>query len=298
MKPAPHLEFAPPPPPGGVRAFGLALVIHALLMAALTWGVRWQQDNSVGVEAELWSAIPQLAAPKGDTLEPPTEAPLQPRPEPQPAPKPEPKPAPKPEPKPVVKPAPSKDAELAIEKKKKAEKENEDKLKAQEEARKKAEKERKEKLQHEKELKEKHDREKAQQAQQDKAEEKKREALRQEQMRRVMGMADATGAPGSTGKAKQTSGPSAGYAGKVRGAILPNITFVDQVRGNPEAEVEVQCAPEGTIVGVRLTRKSGLDSWDEAVQKAILKTSKLPRDTDGRIPCPMIITFRPQDQAR
>ena len=34
------------------------------------------------------------------------------------------------------------------------------------------------------------------------------------------------------------------------------------------------------------------------VQKAILKTGKLPRDTDGRIPCPMVITFRPQDQLR
>ena len=292
MQQARHLEFAPPPPPGGVRAFGLALVIHALLLAALTWGVRWQQDNSVGVEAELWSALPQLAAPKGDTLEP------QPEPEPKSEPKPEPKPAPKPEPKPVTKPQPSKDAELAIEKKKKADKEKEDKLKAQQEARKKADKEHKEKLLKDKELKEKQEREKAQQQQRDKAEEKKREALRQEQLKRVMGMADATGAPGSTGKAKQTSGPSAGYAGKVRGAILPNITFVDQVRGNPEAEVEVQCAPEGTIVGVKLIHKSGVDSWDEAVQKAILKTGKLPRDTDGRIPCPMLITFRPQDQVR
>jgi colicin import membrane protein len=288
MSPASHLEFAPPPPPGGVRAFGLALVIHALLMVALTWGVSWQQDNSVGVEAELWSAVPQLAAPKGETLETP--------PTPQPEPRPE--PPPKPEPKATLKPAPSKDADLAIEKKKKAEKEKEDKLKAQEEARKKAEKERKDKLLQEKEQKEKQAREKALQEQRDKAEEKKREALRQEQMRRVMGMADASGSAGSSGRAKQTSGPSSGYAGKVRGAILPNITFVDQVRGNPEAEVEVQCAPEGTIVGVRLTQKSGVDSWDEAVQKAILKTGKLPRDTDGRIPCPMIITFRPQDQVR
>jgi colicin import membrane protein len=296
-----HLEFAPPPPPGGVRAFGLALVIHALLMAALTWGVRWQQDNSGGVEAELWSAVPQLAAPKGDTLEPQPEPNPEPQPEPKPAPKPEPKPEPKPDPKPVAKQQPGKDAELAIEKKKKAEKERADKLKAQEEARKKEEKERKEKLQHEKELKEKKARAKAEQEKQEKAEEVKREALRQEQLRRMRGLADATGSPASTGTAKQTSGPSgpsAGYAGKVRGAILPNITFVDQVRGNPEAEVEVQCGPEGTIFGVKLTRRSGLDSWDEAVQKAIVKTGKLPRDTDGRIPCPMLITFRPQDQAR
>ena len=147
-------------------------------------------------------------------------------------------------------------------------------------------------------MKEKQLREKAEQEKKEKAEEKKREALRQEQLKRVMGMAGATGAPGSTGKATHTSGPSASYAGKVRGAILPNITFIEQVSGNPQAEVEVQCAPEGTIVGVKLVKKSGVDGWDEAVQKAVLKTAKLPRDTDGRIPCPMVITFRPQDQLR
>ena len=283
-----HLEFAPPVAPGGARSYGMALVIHALLLVALTWGINWNSDNSVGVEAELWSAMPQLAAPKGETLEP--------QPEPKPDVKPEPKPEPKPTPKPVTKPLPTKEADLAIEKKKKLEKE--DKLKAQEEARKKAEKEHKEKLQHEKELKEKKLREKAEQEKKEKAEEKKREAQRQEQINRALGLAGATGAPGSTGKAQQTSGPSANYAGKVRGAILPNITFIEQVSGNPQAEVEVQCAPEGTVVGVKLVKSSGLASWDDAVQKAILKTGKLPRDTDGRIPCPMVITFRPQDQLR
>ena len=127
-------------------------------------------------------------------------------------------------------------------------------------------------------------REKAEQEKKEKAEEKKREAQRQEQINRALGLAGATGAPGSTGKAQQTSGPSANYAGKVRGAILPNITFIEQVSGNPQAEVEVQCAPEGTVVGVKLVKSSGLASWDDAVQKAILKTGKLPRDTDGRIP--------------
>ena len=113
MHSAQHLEFAPPAPPGGARALLLALIIHGLLMAALTWGVGWNKtDNNIGVQAELWSALPQWAAPKGETLEP----------EPQPEPKSEPKPKPKPEPpKPTVKPTAGKDAELAIEKRKKAE---------------------------------------------------------------------------------------------------------------------------------------------------------------------------------
>ena len=153
-------------------------------------------------------------------------------------------------------------------------------------------------MQQEKELKEKQQREKEEREKKEKAEEKKREALRKDQLQRMMGIANGTAAATSTGKAAQTSGPSASYAGRVRGAILPNITFIEQVAGNPQAEVEVQCGPEGTVMGVKLLHKSGSDAWDDAVQKAILKTAKLPRDTDGRIPCPMVITFRPQDQLR
>jgi len=34
-------EFAPPPQRGTPRAVVLALIAHALLIAALTWGVHW-----------------------------------------------------------------------------------------------------------------------------------------------------------------------------------------------------------------------------------------------------------------
>ena len=40
------------------------------------------------------------------------------------------------------------------------------------------------------------------------------------------------------------------------------------------------------------------DNPDRNAAYRVLKTAKLPRDTDGRIPCPMLITFRPQDQLR
>ncbi len=69
-----RLEFAPPPTPGMVRAVGLAILAHAFLLAALTWGVHWKrEDVTLTAEAELWSAIPQQAAPK--LVEPPPEPP-------------------------------------------------------------------------------------------------------------------------------------------------------------------------------------------------------------------------------
>jgi colicin import membrane protein len=41
-------------------------------------------------------------------------------------------------------------------------------------------------------------------------------------------------------------------------------------------------------------RSSGVQSWDEAVLRALDKTDALPRDVDGRVPSPVIIGFRPK----
>jgi colicin import membrane protein len=311
---AQHLEFAPPPPEGTARSVGAALVVHALLVVALTAGIQWQQDNSLSVEAELWSAVPMAAAPKLVEVEAPP---------PPPAPKPE--PPPKPVVKPPEPPAPNRDAEIALAKKKKIEdekklqeamkaeerrkeelkKEAEKKAKAKiEEDKRKKEEERKDKERKEKEKeraeKERKDKEaKKQQEQKDNkaaAEEaKKLEELRKENMKRIAGLAGATGGENATGTALKSSGPSDNYGGRIRAKIKPNITFADDVMGNPAAEVEVRCAPDGTIVSRKLVKSSGNAAWDNAVLKAIDKTEVLPRDTDGRVHSPLLISFRPKD---
>ncbi|MEY3510850.1 MAG: hypothetical protein RI914_1449, partial [Pseudomonadota bacterium] len=98
----------PLPEPGGSWGLptALALLVHALLVVALTWGVSWKQTPEPVLDAELWSALPQVAAPA--LVEPPTEAPTEPQPEPKaPEPEPEPKPAPPPPPPPPAAKAPS-----------------------------------------------------------------------------------------------------------------------------------------------------------------------------------------------
>jgi colicin import membrane protein len=122
--------------------------------------------------------------------------------------------------------------------------------------------------------------------------------LREENLKRITGQAGvegATGASGATGTALQASGPSPSYAGRIRARIKPNIVFSEEIAGNPVAEVEVRAAPDGTIVGRKLIKSSGVANWDEAVLKAIDKTEVLPRDTDGRVPSPLVISFRPKD---
>jgi colicin import membrane protein len=124
---------------------------------------------------------------------------------------------------------------------------------------------------------------------------KKTEAQRDANLKRITGLAGASGAPDATGTALHASGPSASYAGLIRARIKPNIVFADTVAGNPVAEVEVRTAPDGTIVSRKLTQASGVKSWDEAVLKAIDKTQVLPRDLDGRVPPVLTISFRPKD---
>ena len=93
----------------------------------------------------------------------------------------------------------------------------------------------------------------------------------------------------------QGNTPSASYAGRIQARIKPNITFTDEVQGNPKAEVEVRTSSDGTILGRKLLSSSGNRSWDEAVLRAIDRTATLPRDMDGRVPPVIVISFRPKD---
>ena len=113
----------------------------------------------------------------------------------------------------------------------------------------------------------------------------------------MLGQAGATGAGASastnhaTGNAARDAAPSAGYAGRIKARIKPNIVLPAEVSGNPIAEVEVKIAPDGSITGRRVSKSSGNPVWDETVLRAIDRTATLPRDTDGRVPPTMILVF-------
>jgi colicin import membrane protein len=310
---------------------GLALVVHALLVLALTWGVSWKRDATPALfEAELWSALPKAAAPRA--VEPPAPVPA-----PQPIPKPAPSPAPEapleptpptPKPTPVVAPtAPSpSQADIATaQAKKQAQEEKRLEQVRQETARKAAaeklaadkaaaarlaatkaaadkvaleKKRRAEQLQAEKVAAEKKAAElKAEKAQaaRERLEAAAAVEARDDQMRRIMGQAGATGGPQATGTAQQASGPSPGYNSRLVARIRPNVVFTGAVNANPVAEIEVRTQPDGTITSRRLVRSSGNPAWDEAALRAIDRTGSLPRDTDGKVPSPMTVVLRPQD---
>ena len=273
-------EFAPPATPGLLRALALAVLAHAFLLAALTWGVQWKHQAQVAsFEAELWSSLPIEAAPPPpiETLQPVEPEPIVPKLAP-----------PDVEPEPLP---PSAKVDIALAR----EKERQKKLEQAQLDKQRLERLREEKLQETKrrqaqlKLKEAQDKKEA-----DKAA-RQLEEQRSRNLARMAGMAGATGAAEANGTAPRSSGPSASYAGRIRARIKPNIVFTRDIAGNPTAEVEVRTSPDGTIVGRKLLQSSGVAAWDEAVLQAIDKTEVLPRDIDGRVPPLLEISFRPKD---
>ena len=179
--------FRPRQPAGMAKGLMFALVAHALLIAGLTYGLRWKASDPAGIEAELWAAVPQAAAPRAVTPEP-----VAPPPRPVEAPPPEPTPPKPPEPPARVEPTPQQlqDAQIAIEKAKQ-EQERLDKeraLRAAEEAeRKKKEQlalEEAERLKKEKLAKEEQERRKKEQLAKDEAERQKKQQLAKEEQER------------------------------------------------------------------------------------------------------------------
>jgi colicin import membrane protein len=300
-------EFTPPSTSGRGRAIGLAVLAHAFLIAALTWGVGWRRESTnAPVQAELWSTTVQQAAP---ALVEPTPPPVEPKPEP----KVEPPPLPTlPKPVKVVEPEPEPkiDPQIAIEKAKKEEKKKLEKKKAdeaKEKAKALAKKEAEEEAAEEARL-EALDKKKraleakkleakkaadAKAAENDKKYEASLKAAREANLKRIAGLAGASGGETATGTAKQSTGPSAGYGARVSAKILPNIVFSGDTSSNPNAEVEIKCALDGTILSRRLVKSSGNRAWDEAALRAVDKTEILPKDTDGRVPAALIVTIRP-----
>jgi colicin import membrane protein len=276
MAQASSFEHRRPQRPGGMgRGAMMALLVHAGLLIALAFGVRWRSSEPAGSSAELWASVPQVAAPAA--VEPP------PPPLPKPLPKVELKPveAPPPPPKPEAH-----DADIALEKQAKAEKaqrEREEIEQAQKLQRERAERQEREKA----------DKEKRERAEQQRKQEEQLAKVREENLRRITGQAGATGAPQSTGTAQRDAGPSANYTGRIIARVRPNIVLTDSVPPTLRAEVEVRVAPDGTITARRLVKSSGNNIWDDAVLRAIDRTETLPKDDNGKVPSPMTLIFTP-----
>ena len=246
-------------------AGALALGVHALFVLLLVFGVSWQTQRPAPVMVDLWEALPVVAPP----------AAVKPPPPPPPVKAPEPaKAAPVP-PAVVDEPPPPRAPDIALEKKK-AETERLQKLKAMQVAEEKVRAEAA-RAAHEKQL----------------AEQKKRELLRQMEDEDLMRrMADEQAANEARlvkqAEARAVSGQRQAELARVVGQhrdlisakVRGNTRLPDNLTGNPKVRCLVKLLPTGEVQSVRVTQSSGNAEYDEAVVRAIWKSSPLPLPSD------------------
>jgi colicin import membrane protein len=88
----------------------------------------------------------------------------------------------------------------------------------------------------------------------------------------------------------------AAYIGKLKGKIKSNIVLPPDIAGNPEAIFDVVQLPTGEVMSAKLRKSSGHKAYDAAVERAILKSSPLPRpDRPEQFQRSLEIKFKPLD---
>ena len=245
--------------PAMLRSFVLALLMHAILIGIMFFGVRFQSYAPETVTVELWEEPPPPAPP-------PPQPEVKPVPPPPPPPKAEepPKPPPKPDiavqekpkPKPKPKPGPKKPAPPRRD------------------------------LANEKLMKE-------QLAQEQKAVAERQRVLEEQRKERELKALIA----------RREAAARASALDKWRGAINNKIRsripvpVVEAVPGNPEAIFSVSLLPTGEVLTVKMRKSSGNRAYDEAVERAILGASPLPKPDDPSLfQRQLELTFRPKDK--
>jgi colicin import membrane protein len=88
----------------------------------------------------------------------------------------------------------------------------------------------------------------------------------------------------------------AAYADRIRSKIKLNIVLPSELKGNPEVIFDVVQLPTGEVLSGRLRKSSGNKAYDDAVERAILKSSPLPRpDRPDQFRRELQLKFRPQE---
>lgn len=242
-----------PEEPGKKYALTFTILVHVALLAFLFFGVQWKRSKPEVMEVELWSPQPKAAQ-----VVPP------PPPPPEPEVKPEPKPLPKAEPKPE--PVLKKPEIVVKEEKKKPEPP-------------KPEPKKPEPPKPEPKKPEPPKPEVKPQPKFDFSKELSRETSELKPRPNAQQMANAAAAEAEQ-RASSNKRGLADYATKIRVKVRGNIMLPPAIQGNPEAVFEVSQLPNGEVLEVRLKRSSGNPALDSAIERAIRKSSPLPKPDD------------------
>jgi colicin import membrane protein len=265
--------------PGGHTSAVLAVLVHVILFGVLFVGVHWHSRPPETISVELYVPPPPPAPVERAVVKPePVVQPAPPPPPPKPEPKVElpkpdialkakpepPKPKPKPEPPKKVEPPKPRPEPPKPKPKPEAVKPKPEPVKPA--------KPRDDEMQ-------KRMREELAREQSSLKADRERQEIKSQLMREQA--------------AAQKSALS-GYADKIIAKVKGNWNLPIDLKGNPEAVFVVIQLPTGEVISARLTKPSGNAAYDAAVERAILKSSPLPKPDKGELfQRELILTFRP-----
>lgn len=271
---------------GKWTALLLALFVNLLFVGVLVFSVSWQNRRPEAVTAELYAPPPQPRVTPQAKPQPPPPKPTPPQPAPKPT-------------EPVVEKPDTRAADIALKAKRDEERrqqEQAERERVQREARQQDEA-RKAEEKRQADLRERQAKQvETMRAQAEREAQLRTQAERESQMRAQAEQESATRAEqAAAGAARSRS--QLEWIDKIRSRIRGNINLPPDIPGNPEAIFDVVQLPTGEIIDVKLRKSSGVRAYDDAVQRAILKSSPLPKPVPADLfQRSLELHFRPLDQ--
>ncbi|MCL2296983.1 MAG: cell envelope integrity protein TolA [Proteobacteria bacterium] len=246
-------------------ALTFAVIANLVFLGLLVISVSWRNPPPVPVTAELY---------------------VPPAPEPRPLPPPPPPPKPV-TPPPEVKPPTQPDPEIAIQKKKEEER-------RKQEAEEKARQEKLKKEQLEKAAREKAERERIEKKEREEKERKEAEQkAREDEARRE---AELQKMLAEQRKRDELQAALDRWTQSIRIKVTGNVILPTGIEGNPEAAFLIVQLPTGEVIDAKLQKSSGNAAYDDAVYRAIMKSSPLPKpERTDLFRRELRFVFRPRD---
>ena len=122
------------------------------------------------------------------------------------------------------------------------------------------------------------------------------QAEREAQQLRAQAERDAQVRAQQAVDAAARSKAEADWIRRIQAKVKGNVIVPADLPGNPEAIFEVVQLPTGEIIDTKLVKSSGSRAYDDAVQRAILKSSPLPRPERAELfQRALTLKFRPAD---
>ncbi|MEO8849733.1 MAG: cell envelope integrity protein TolA [Casimicrobiaceae bacterium] len=266
-------------------ALALAVAVHLAFLGVLIFSIRWQSHEPEPVVAELYAPIAQPAK-----VAPPPKVTPPPKLEPIPTPPPKIEPVAVPTPQPVLQPpkVDSAAADIAL------------KARKDEERRQRVEAEQRAQVEQQKRITELQRQRELQKQQDDKKLADARER-QQREMQQIQAQADSEFAARKQAEvaaraqdARKTA--ESDWVQRIQAKVKGNLILPSDLPGNPQAIFDVVQLPTGEIIDAKLQKSSGVRAYDDAVQRAILKSSPLPKpgrpEMFQRV---LTLRFRPND---